>query len=495
MNEEKLVQFVQWLPTKIKELEGAKPEQIVEIINQMGQTKEGLTQLDSLLQQFEKELKTISMKNGGKFEYIKMLRNGGCPSCGRSKIEKAQSGSSDLGGYYRAKNYHKKYSDENTLRKIQNFLAARGYYNGDLDGLYGQQTFNAIKAYQKDNNLTSDGMWGEDTNSIHRVLNATNSPYRKDASGRSGAHRGSEPGANTTHFSSKMSANDLYRSINTLKEQFYADPEAFWTDNGDMSQWREFLYKTKQGKEILGEFFDATPDDIRQRIDPKKLLPEWHQEIFNKHITDGTNAFARRTMDVLPYVAAPLSFASAPLATVMGIAGGLAGSKVGKNVVHDLNSGAKDTTETDTYNGRGGVTGSVITNDNGKIDEAYGELIGSALGGSAGAYMSRYLDLPKMPGTGFERTSQTGPKRSYRSRTRDVRGRLNSSSESLPKVKGDPRARWAAGDPFGNGGKYASYESNIGPGDWLQGYMEYMGGNPAYKSTVTWGFKKGGKLK
>lgn len=92
MNEEKLIQFVQWLPTKIKELENVKPEQIVEVINQMGQTKEGLAQLDSLLQEFEKELNTISMKNGGKFEYIKMLRNGGCPSCNRSKIQKAQKG-------------------------------------------------------------------------------------------------------------------------------------------------------------------------------------------------------------------------------------------------------------------------------------------------------------------------------------------------------------------------------------------------------------------
>lgn len=92
MNEKKLIQFVQWLPTKIKELEEAKPEQIVKLINKMGETKEGLSQLENLFQQFEKESKTISMKNGGKFEYIKMLKNGGCPSCNRQKIEKAENG-------------------------------------------------------------------------------------------------------------------------------------------------------------------------------------------------------------------------------------------------------------------------------------------------------------------------------------------------------------------------------------------------------------------
>lgn len=92
MKEEKLIQFVQWLPTKIKELENAKPEQIVELINQMGQTEDGINQLNELLQEFEKEQQTISMKLGGKFEYIKILRNGGCPSCKKTEIRKIQKG-------------------------------------------------------------------------------------------------------------------------------------------------------------------------------------------------------------------------------------------------------------------------------------------------------------------------------------------------------------------------------------------------------------------
>lgn len=42
-----------------------------------------------------------------------------------------------------------------------------------------------------------DGMWGESTNSFHRVLNSTNSPYRNDVSGTSGAHTSYIRGVNT----------------------------------------------------------------------------------------------------------------------------------------------------------------------------------------------------------------------------------------------------------------------------------------------------------
>lgn len=60
--------------------------------------------------------------------------------------------------YYKAAGYYQRHSNANTLRKIQMFLQGRGYYNDSLDGLFGTNTYEAIRKYQQDNGLTADGM-------------------------------------------------------------------------------------------------------------------------------------------------------------------------------------------------------------------------------------------------------------------------------------------------------------------------------------------------
>lgn len=49
------------------------------------------------------------------------------------------------------------------VRKIQTKLKNWGYYNGAVDGVYGWQTENAVKSFQKKNGLTVDGVAGEKT--------------------------------------------------------------------------------------------------------------------------------------------------------------------------------------------------------------------------------------------------------------------------------------------------------------------------------------------
>ena len=46
---------------------------------------------------------------------------------------------------------------------IQQILKTKGYYKGGLDGVYGTQTKNAVIQFQKDNNLTPDGIAGQKT--------------------------------------------------------------------------------------------------------------------------------------------------------------------------------------------------------------------------------------------------------------------------------------------------------------------------------------------
>lgn len=45
-------------------------------------------------------------------------------------------------------------SDE--VRQIQTKLKRWGYYNGSVDGIYGSQTFSAVKWFQSKNGLTVD---------------------------------------------------------------------------------------------------------------------------------------------------------------------------------------------------------------------------------------------------------------------------------------------------------------------------------------------------
>lgn len=77
-----------------------------------------------------------------------------------------------MASYQAAKAYYQKYADKNTIRKIQQFLAARnqsgggiqqanigdGFYNGELDGIFGPQTYQAILDYQNAVGTKADGM-------------------------------------------------------------------------------------------------------------------------------------------------------------------------------------------------------------------------------------------------------------------------------------------------------------------------------------------------
>jgi murein L,D-transpeptidase YcbB/YkuD len=63
----------------------------------------------------------------------------------------------------RVKSQEKKAVPVMTTKGIQRALKNAGYYKGPIDGNIGQQTKEAIKAFQKANGLNSDGMVGKRT--------------------------------------------------------------------------------------------------------------------------------------------------------------------------------------------------------------------------------------------------------------------------------------------------------------------------------------------
>ena len=51
----------------------------------------------------------------------------------------------------------------NTVRQIQQRLKNWGYYNGSVDGVYGEATWRAVRDFQAKNSLRVDGIVGEAT--------------------------------------------------------------------------------------------------------------------------------------------------------------------------------------------------------------------------------------------------------------------------------------------------------------------------------------------
>lgn len=77
MDQKQLMAFVQWLPTKVKELQNKSPEEIVGMLNELSKTPEGQQQIEGLVNQFKQESAGM-FKQGGKLNsFVEKFGNGG----------------------------------------------------------------------------------------------------------------------------------------------------------------------------------------------------------------------------------------------------------------------------------------------------------------------------------------------------------------------------------------------------------------------------------
>ncbi len=67
------------------------------------------------------------------------------------------------------------YSDQNS--KVQQKLKELGYYYGEIDGILGTKSVQAIKNFQKDYGLTVDGIVGKNTLKALGLLDSSTSSY------------------------------------------------------------------------------------------------------------------------------------------------------------------------------------------------------------------------------------------------------------------------------------------------------------------------------
>ena len=60
------------------------------------------------------------------------------------------------------------------VKQIQTKLKRWGYYNGNVDGIFGSQTLEAVKYFQRKNGLTVDGIAGPATLKAMGIYNSSN---------------------------------------------------------------------------------------------------------------------------------------------------------------------------------------------------------------------------------------------------------------------------------------------------------------------------------
>ena len=61
------------------------------------------------------------------------------------------------------------------VTQIQTKLKRWGYYTGNVDGIYGTQTVNAVKYFQRKNGLTADGIAGPATLKVMGIMTSSSS--------------------------------------------------------------------------------------------------------------------------------------------------------------------------------------------------------------------------------------------------------------------------------------------------------------------------------
>ena len=71
------------------------------------------------------------------------------------------------------------------VRQIQTKLKRWGYYNGNIDGIFGSQTLEAVKYFQRRNGLTVDGIAGPATLKAMGISNSSNSSSSSSTSNSS----------------------------------------------------------------------------------------------------------------------------------------------------------------------------------------------------------------------------------------------------------------------------------------------------------------------
>lgn len=74
------------------------------------------------------------------------------------------------------------------VNPVQKQLKKQDYYNGQVDGIYGKNTKNAVHQYQKDHGLATDGVYGSNTSNAMDQAKTKNKPSSHTSLLQQGSH-------------------------------------------------------------------------------------------------------------------------------------------------------------------------------------------------------------------------------------------------------------------------------------------------------------------
>lgn len=170
-----------------------------------------------------------------------------------SAVAKSISASGSSSGYSLLKNG----SYGTAVRKLQVRLSELGYYNGGADGVYGTATENAVKSFQRTNNLTADGQAGSATQT--RLYSA---------SAKSASNPVTTPDPNQTRtMTMGMEGNDVYAAQERLIELGYLNGVADGTF-GTETQAAVVAFQKRNGLTADGRIGPATLKKINGAAKP-----------------------------------------------------------------------------------------------------------------------------------------------------------------------------------------------------------------------------------
>lgn len=100
------MEFIKWIPTRVKELQNKSPEEIAMTLNKLSKTPEGQKQIETLIQEFKSENTAIQpeetgmFKKGGKLNYlVNKFKNGGASEQRKSDLSVKNFHGTDLFEY------------------------------------------------------------------------------------------------------------------------------------------------------------------------------------------------------------------------------------------------------------------------------------------------------------------------------------------------------------------------------------------------------------
>lgn len=374
---EKTMAFVQWIAQQM----GIEPEQAVEQIQQVMQTEDGQKQIRELYQQFEQQMSGNQMfRKGGKIDQL---------------VSKYQYGG----------NFYKRWTSGD-IAKLQTFLAGHGYNPGDIDGIVGTNTINAIKTYQRDHNLKDDGLWGTNTNKEQKVL--TSDVINKGVYKPS--HKYEIGTARAYDNTSISTIRDLDpKQFQDLHVYYLNHPEEFFDENNkNASKFRQILHNSGDtGASIINQMYGSLSPEERKNVLSKVKTgqiksDELNASIYRAHEKVMPGLLAALTIPVSAAGALTPLVGGAALAGSLGLIGtglgGYVGGKIGKYAGEkygDVVSKRKDengytTVYSDPTAANYGVSGAIYDpertrNEYGTAGQVLGSTIGSIAGGYLGA--------------------------------------------------------------------------------------------------------------